>query len=591
MTISKIISYLYRLWHHFSLRRRRDYYLLMTLTIFSSVLEIVSLSAVIPFLGVITNPEEVIKYPLIADITSSIGIQESSDFIAVICIGFIIVALLAGGVRTLLVWVSTRIIFVTGRDLSEKVFTRTLYQPYSVHLDRSSSEIISGLTQKMSAATSVITAAVTLIISMMLFLAIMTTLFVINYVVALTSVVIFGSTYLFMGWLTKNRVALNGQRIASQQVKMVKTTQESLGGIRDILLDESQEVYCKEYYSSINLIQRADSENVFMNRAPRYIMETLGLVLIASIVLIMNYQTGDTLIALPILGVLALAAQRSLPLMQQIYASWTSMLSSEAALLDVFELLDQSLPEYTHLPLPERLVLKKSIHLDNISFRYGRNSSWVFENINLKIPKGSRVGIIGITGSGKSTVVDLIMGLLKPTHGKILVDGKPISRDETRRSWQRAVAHVPQSIFLVDSSIGENIAFGVKRDKIDFDRVRRAAEQAQIAEFIESRPKAYNEIVGERGVRLSGGQRQRIGIARALYKQASVLIFDEATSSLDNETEQSIIQTIENLGKDLTIIMIAHRLTSLSSCSIIIELSNESIKKVGSYKDMMNKLV
>ena len=591
MTTPKpIYSNIYQLWHHISLKRRRNYYLLVTLTIVSSFLEMVSLSAVLPFLGIITNPEELIKNPLLADIMSSIGIVESADYVTIICIGFIVVSLLAGGVRLLLVWVSTRIVFVTGRDLSEQVFTRTLYQPYSVHVNRSSSEIISGLTQKMSAATGVMSALVSIIIATFLFTAIMTTIFIINYKVAISSVVIFGSAYVFMAWLTRYRVERNGKRIAVEQDKMVKITQESLGGIRDILLDESQAVYSKAYFRSINILQRANCENTFTNTAPRYIMETLGLVLIATLVLLMNYQTGNVVIALPLLGVLALAAQRSLPLMQQFYGSWNAMLSSNAALIDVLALLNQPLPEYMSLPVPERNVLRQSIRLDNLSFRYGSDTPWVIKDINLKIPKGERVGIIGITGSGKSTVVDLLMGLLKPTQGKIIVDGHPINRDDARRSWQRTVAHVPQSIFLVDATIGENIAFGVPHNQIDFDRVRKAAQQAQIAEFIESRPDGYNAFVGERGVRLSGGQRQRIGIARALYKQASVLIFDEATSALDNETEQSIIQTIENLGKDLTIFIIAHRLTTLSNCSMIVELSDLGVKKVGSYSDMINKL-
>jgi len=590
ITPKPIYSNIYQLWHHISLKRRRNYYLLVTLTIVSSFLEMVSLSAVLPFLGIITNPEELIKNPLLADIMSSIGIVESADYVTIICIGFIVVSLLAGGVRLLLVWVSTRIVFVTGRDLSEQVFTRTLYQPYSVHVNRSSSEIISGLTQKMSAATGVMSALVSIIIATFLFTAIMTTIFIINYKVAISSVVIFGSAYVFMAWLTRYRVERNGKRIAVEQDKMVKITQESLGGIRDILLDESQAVYSKAYFRSINILQRANCENTFTNTAPRYIMETLGLVLIATLVLLMNYQTGNVVIALPLLGVLALAAQRSIPLMQQFYGAWNTMLSSNAALIDVLALLNQPLPEYMSLPVPERNVLRQSIRLDNLSFRYGSDTPWVIQDINLKIPKGARVGIIGITGSGKSTVVDLLMGLLKPTQGKIIVDGHPINRDDARRSWQRTVAHVPQSIFLVDATIGENIAFGVPHNQIDFDRVRKAAQQAQIAEFIESRPDGYNAFVGERGVRLSGGQRQRIGIARALYKQASVLIFDEATSALDNETEQSIIQTIENLGKDLTIFIIAHRLTTLSNCSMIVELSDLGVKKVGSYSDMINKL-
>jgi ATP-binding cassette subfamily B protein len=182
------------------------------------------------------------------------------------------------------------------------------------------------------------------------------------------------------------------------------------------------------------------------------------------------------------------------------------------------------------------------------------------------------------------------MGLLEPTKGQILVDGQPVSLQH-QRAWQRSVAHVPQSIFLADSTITENIAFGILPEQIDLERVRRAAQQARIAEFIESRPEAYSSIVGERGVRLSGGQRQRIGIARALYKQASVLIFDEATSALDNQTEQSVMHAIEGLSEDLTILIIAHRLTSLKNCTQIVELGAGGIKRAGSYKDIVSQSI
>jgi ATP-binding cassette subfamily B protein len=292
--------------------------------------------------------------------------------------------------------------------------------------------------------------------------------------------------------------------------------------------------------------------------------------------------------ALPILAMLALGAQRLLPIMQQLYGNWSVVAGSKAALADVLALLEQPLPAGVNLSEPEPLALKEAITFENVSFKYNSHAPWVLQDINLTIPKGSRVGIIGATGSGKSTSVDLIMGLLVPTQGQILVDGNEV-RVTHQRAWQRAVAHVPQSIYLADTSIAENIAFGVPVDQIDLDLVRKSAQQARIAEFIESRPEAYSAIIGERGVRLSGGQRQRIGIARALYKQASVLIFDEATSALDNETEQSVMQAIEGLSEDLTVFIIAHRLTTLKNCTMIVELGGGVIKKIGTYQEIVSE--
>jgi ATP-binding cassette subfamily B protein len=254
---------------------------------------------------------------------------------------------------------------------------------------------------------------------------------------------------------------------------------------------------------------------------------------------------------------------------------------------DAIVLLDQPFPSYVDQPVSTSLPFRKQINLYNLSFRYTKQNPKVLSNINLIIAKGSRVGFIGVTGSGKSTLLDIIMGLLEPTEGTISIDDQPLTIGNNR-AWQAHIAHVPQSIFLADSTIEENIAFGVPKAKIDQSRVRYAAQKSQIADIIETWPKKYQTYVGERGIRLSGGQRQRIGIARALYKQADVIILDEATSALDNETEQSVMQSIETLGDDLTVLIIAHRLTTLRNCTQVVELGGGGIKRIGSYDKIVS---
>jgi ATP-binding cassette, subfamily B, bacterial PglK len=578
-----------RLWRHISLIRRRQFAFLFVLTIVCSFAEIVSLGAVIPFIGIITQPEVVFQYPFLAYFIELFGIKEAEDLVVPLTIAFLIASVLSAGLRMLLVWVSVYTSRATGADLGVEIFRRTLYQPYHIHISRSSSEVISGMTLKIGSATGAISTIVNIVISGTLFIAIISTIFVISPKVASSAILVFGSAYILIGLYTRYRFISNGEIQARKEIHLVKMVQEGLGGIKDILLDGTQSIYCDEYQHSVNSMTKADTENVFMNQAPRYFMEALGISLVVALVLVINYQTDNALIALPVLGLLALGAQRSLPLMQQFYAGWTSILGSKASIIDVLDLLDQELPSYVSLPEPEPLNLNHSICFDNVSFRYSADTPKVLDGINLEIPKGARVGIIGVTGSGKSTALDLLMGMLKPTKGQILVDDQSIN-SSIQRSWQRTVAHVPQSIFLADKSIAENIALGVSPDKIDFNRVKIAAQQAQIAEFIESTSGNYNTSVGEGGVRLSGGQRQRIGIARALYKKASVLIFDEATSSLDNETERSVIQGIEGLNEDLTIFIIAHRITTLKNCTHIVELSNGSIKRVASYKEIIKQV-
>lgn len=581
-----IAALLVQLYNHISSRRRHQFVLLLGLTILSSLAEVASLSAVLPFIGILTQPEKVFTSPALAWAVQAMGITSGAELVLPLTIGFAVAALAAGALRLLLLWVSIRLSNATGADLSIEVYRRTLYQPYSVHVARSSSEIISGITQKVGTATSVLISVVTVITSAALFVAIMATLLAVDPTVAIIAALSFGSAYGVIAWLTRRRLVCNSRCIAQEQTQVVKALQEGLGAIRDILLDGTQKVYCNVYRKAILQLQRASGENTFINQAPRYAMEALGMALIAAFVLALSHRPGGVAEALPILGMLALGAQRLLPLMQQLYGNWSVVAGSKAALADVLALLDQPLPAEANQPEPKPLALNDSIRFDNVRFRYGHNVPWVLDGIDLVIPKGARVGFIGSTGSGKSTALDLLMGLLEPTRGQILVDEQPVSL-ALRRAWQRTVAHVPQSIFLADATIAENIALGIPPDQIDLGRVRKAAEQARIAEFIESRPEGYSAIAGERGVRLSGGQRQRIGIARALYKQASVLVFDEATSALDNETEQAVMQAIEGLSEDLTILIIAHRLTTLKNCTQIVELGDGGIKRTGSYQGIV----
>ena len=574
------------LWSHISKRRKIQFLLLLILTIFASIAEVVSLGAILPFIGILTQPEQVFESPWLSEFISFFGIKSGQELVLPLTVAFGLAAIIAGSLRLLLLWLSIKLSNATGADLSIEVYERTLYQPYSVHLERSSSEIISGITQKVTAATGVLLAVTAVITSSLLFTSIMTTMLIVDPAVTIIAGLTFGAAYLVVVFFTSSRFELNSRSIATQQTQVVKALQEGLGAIRDVILDATQLVYTNIYRKAILFLMKANGENRFMNQAPRYAMESLGMVLIAIFVLALTNRPGGITSALPLLGMLALGAQRLLPLMQQIYGNWSVVAGSHAALNDVVNLLNQPFPSNHYKEESKPINIENSFSLQNIQFRYNDDTPWVLDNISLEIKKGSRIGLIGATGSGKSTTLDLIMGLLEPSKGSLVVDNRIID-DSLIRSWRRTVAHVPQSIFLADSSIAENIAFGVLPDQIDMDRVKKAASKAMISDFIESRKNNYNEIVGERGVRLSGGQRQRIGIARALYKKANIIIFDEATSALDNETEEIVMETIRNLGNDLTLIIVAHRLTTLKDCTKIIELQNGKISRTGSFQDII----
>jgi len=577
---------LIRLWYHLSRRRQRQFGLLLGLMMVSAFAEVVSLGAVLPFLGILVAPDRVFGHPIVADVALTWSITSAEQLVLPLTVAFAAAALMAGAIRMLLLWVSTRLAYACGADLSIEVYRRTLYQPYRVHVARNSSEVISGITNKVGVAVSVLYQLLALTSSTVLMMAVMLALIAIDPMVASVAAVGFGASYALITWRSRRRLQRNSQRIAYEQTQVVKALQEGLGGIRDVLLDGTQTVYCDIYRQADLPLRRAQGNNVFIGQSPRYAMEALGMVLIAALAYVLGRQVGGIATALPVLGALALGAQRLLPALQQSYSAWAGIAGSHASLADTIALLDQPLTAELLQPTPAPLPFQDAIHFDAVRFRYTSNGPWVLDGLNLIIPKGTRVGFVGSTGSGKSTTLDLFMGLLMPTEGELLVDGHPISGNRVR-AWQRSIAHVPQSIYLADTTLAENIAFGVPPDTIDLDRVQQAARQAQIADFIESSPDGYQAFVGERGIRLSGGQRQRIGIARALYKQASVLVFDEATSALDNATEQSVMDAIEGLSSDLTILLIAHRLTTVRRCDTIVEMENGRVMAQGTYEQLL----
>lgn len=503
-------------------------------------------------------------------------------------ITFGLAALVAGVMRLFMLWASTRLSFAIGADLSMKIYRHTLYQPYAVHVSRNSSEIITTISEKTNTTTSIVMMSFNLIGSSVMLITILVALLSIDPIIALTAFGGFGLIYGCIIRVTRNRLMMNSQLIARESTQVIKSLQEGLGGIRDVLIDGNQATYCKIYRDADIQFRHAQGGNAFIVGSPRYAMEALGMMLITALAYSLAQQPDGIARTIPVLGALALGAQRLLPVLQTAYASWSSIRSGQSSLQDTLELLEQPLPDYADHAAAVPLPFKHFIRLNGLSFRYGPQLPQVIDNVSLDIAKGSRVGFIGVTGSGKSTLLDILMGLLQPTQGELVIDGEAINLNN-QRAWQSHIAHVPQAIFLADSTIEENIAFGQPKDQIDHARVRQAARQARIADAIETWPDQYLTFVGERGIRLSGGQRQRIGIARALYKQADVIIFDEATSALDNETEQAIMQAIESLSKDLTILIIAHRLTTLMHCHQIVELGERGILRIGTYQEIVTQ--
>jgi ABC-type multidrug transport system fused ATPase/permease subunit len=566
-----------RLWRKLSKRRKLQFCAILILMIVSSFAEVISLGVVIPFLGVLTAPEFFYNHSYAQPIIQFFDFSSPDQLLLPITALFVAAILIASTIRLLLIYLMTHLSYASGADLSIGIYRRTLYQDYSVHISRNSSEIINGIIRKTDLVVGGIIGPVLILTSsVILIIGVVGALFTINPLVALATIFGFGIVYLGVMFFTRIPLKRNSKSIASDSNLMVKSLQEGLGGIRDVIIDGSQEFYCNIYQSADLPYRRALASNSLIGENPRNIVEGLGMTIIVLLAYTMTQNSNTIESIIPILGAFALGAQRLLPAMQQAYRSYSAMQGSLVSFEEVLDLLDQPLPDSINMPRPKPISFNKEIQLINLSFRYSKGTPLVLANVNLKIAKGSRVGFIGTTGSGKSTLLDIIMGMLNPTEGFLAIDGKAISV-ENNRSWQEHISHVPQHIYLSDDTIESNIAFGVKSENVDLELVRLAAKKAQISELIEGWKDKYQTNVGERGIRLSGGQRQRIGIARALYKKTDVLILDEATSSLDTDTEHSIMSSIGSLGEDLTILIIAHRVTTLKDCDQIIEVNQKGL--------------
>lgn len=576
-----------RLWRTLNARRRTQFYVLIVCMVLASFAEVFSLGMIVPFLAALTAPDVVLDNGLVQQILNWAPFIDRSNIVLWLAGAFCVFTLVAAVFRLLLLYASSGFAYALGADLSLEVYRRTLYQPYSVHIGRNSSEVINGVINKANTMTHSVVGQLLVAGSCVVLLAgILAALFVISPMVTVSAALAFALIYgSVLAW-SRRQLARDSEILARESTQVHKALQEGLGGIRDVLLDNTQEVFSETYRVSDRRVRGAQGRQILISGSPRFIVEGFGMIAIAILaVAASNGGTDPTVV--PVLGALALGAQRMLPMVQQLYSAIVTIRGSKDALWDALALLEQPLPEGAG-KAAEPIPFVRSVELHDISFRYGTDLPLALTGISLTIRRGERIGIFGPTGGGKSTLLDLLMGLLVPTSGVMEVDDRPLA-ETNLRGWQRHVAHVPQSIYLADASVAENIAFGQPKASIDIERVRDAARAAQLTPVVDRLQDGFDTQVGERGVRLSGGQRQRLGIARALYKRADVIVFDEATSALDTQTEEEVMAAINALGHDLTIIMVAHRLTTLRNCDRVVEIADGCIARTGSYAELIGR--
>lgn len=579
-----IYALLRKLWASIRARRQRQLRFLLILMVVTSIAEMFGIGALVPFLGVILNPGALYKSDFFEPILQFVNINSPDDLLVPVTIGFICVVSIVAALRILLLWISTRLSFSIGLDLSYDIYDTELRRPYSLQISQNSSEVINAIiTQTNIVTNNVVFPAVTIFTNILLIIGIVTVLFLLEPYLTLVTVLGFLSVYLVIALVTQSHLKRNGITLAKESRAVVKSIQEGLGAIRDIIIDGSYKRVAHQYHLVDKRLRYAQSDNHFLSQAPRFVVESLSMVLIAAIAVV--FSSRENMLGLiTSLGVVALGGQKALPLVQRIYLGWATIRGGEQTLRDFLSRLDNRVRPIQSMG---EISFDSSINFEKVNFSYEPGKAPILRNINLSIDLGSRIGLVGPTGSGKSTFTDLLMGLLQPTGGRIRIDGTPIT-DENISAWRKHVAHVPQEIYLADCSIRENIAFGVDPQDIDNERVARAAKLAKIDSLVDSWDDKYDTNVGERGARLSGGQRQRIGIARAFYREARVLVLDEVTSALDTATEQEILQSLSQLDDDITLILISHRNSNLVLCKTIFRFDGKGNIEITNRGDSEN---
>jgi len=542
------------------------------LMVVSALVEAISYAALIPFLTAMVAPEQAARFPMISALAHVVGFNDPLSLRWPLALGFCLATIVSLSIRMVTIWYGDRLAAAIVSELSLAAYQRTLEQSYMTHVTRNSSGIRASLLSYVPALTAnVVFPAMRLLTLSLVVFVLAVTLLMLQPGIATILIGLLAVAYSITSAVTRPLLLYNGQLQAEHARHLYQAVDEGLGSIRDMIIDHSQSYYVERYREHETPLRRLVAEANTLAHLPRFVVEGIAMIGIVALAYSLVSQPQGLTTAVPTLGLLTLAAQRLLPAIHECFFSIAQMRNASAIVDSVLALADQPAP--LQQPALTALPFHQSLSLANVSFRYSSDADWVLRNVNVTIAKGDRIAIVGATGSGKSTLADIIMGLLEPSEGSLLIDGQPL----TAAVWQAAIAHVPQALFLADASVAANIAIGVPIERIDAAQLHDAATQAHIDDFVNSLPRGYDTPVGERGIRLSGGQKQRIGIARALYKNAAVLVLDEATNALDEDTEKSLVTTLAGLPRSMTIIMITHRAVTTQYFNRVIEVTQGGV--------------
>ncbi len=570
--------------------QRKKFYVLQILVILMGFAEVIGIASIIPFMSLVGDISQLQQDNFISQVYQASGIATEEEFIFLLGIGVLIVLAVCAIISMITAWRLSMFANVVGSEIADKLYTYYLKQNWLFHASGSSAKLTKQIANETLRVTNNILTPLLLMNSKIgLIIIMVVAIFIYDPLVAIVGSLFFGTAYFILYAVVRARLLHNGKSISHVTEQRFSLMNEGFGGIKDILLLGRDNDFINRFHQSGQKLAYSMGNNVTLSLVPRYFMELVAFGSIIGLLLyLMNNYQSDLSKILPIVSVYALACIKLLPAFQQVYNSTANIKGNIAALESIEKDLESAMQKKINLnnTKHEYLIPKDEISLENITFTYPEKEKAVIKSLNMLIPANNVVGIVGSSGSGKSTIIDILMGLIEPNNGNLKVDNIVIN-DENIRQWQNTIGFVAQSIFLSDGTIAENIAFGIPKNDINQKQVFQALKQAHLYELVQGLEYGIDTLVGERGVKLSGGQRQRIGIARALYHKAEVLVFDEATSSLDGVTEKMIMQAIQNFKGLKTIILIAHRLKTVQKCDQIFFIENGQVVDKGTFNDLL----
>lgn len=578
------------LWKNSSKRDRRKFSIVVLATFISSLLEIVSIGMVIPVISILINPEKVFAKNVFDFLNTYLGLTDKGQIVTYFILFFVFVIIFSALFRIFTIRLSANFSFSFGAFISGKVYANILRRDFAEHKNINSSEDISKIITKITVVIqSLIFPVVMLGSAVFMFFVIFLTFSLVNVWLTLSLSIGLCFIYLMITIMFKKNLKENSIVISARQDQQIKNVQESISMIRDIIIDNTHSYYEGKYLDIENSLRERQASNIYVAQAPRFLIEAISIVFLMFFfyvaVFLLNLIEKD--MVLPTFITVAVALQKILPIAQQAYRSWANIEGNKQSLYDVMTVIES---KSKSIPLCSGIgKFDKDIVFNNISYKYPGETKNVLEKISLKITKGERIGIIGETGSGKSTLIDVLMGLLSPSDGQFLVDGCEVNRANVA-GWYKKISHVPQSVPIIDADLQANITFGSEQGSPDENRIQEVIDACCLSGMFDSSTEVKSKTLGENGKKISGGQRQRVGIARCLYKRADVIVLDEATSALDSQTEDIIMNNLYSLDYSPTIIMIAHRVSTLRHCDMIIKINDGKIEKIGTYDDVVGGL-